>query len=144
MKIIEKIEKEQIKEDAPKFKVGDNVKVAVRVREGEKERIQNFSGVVIAREGSGINEAFTVRRISYGEGVERRFPVHSPFIESVTVERPGKVRRAKLYYLRDRKGQLQVKEDTKEIQASAAQRKADATGRKKKRQRAADKKAAKA
>jgi large subunit ribosomal protein L19 len=144
MKVIEKIEKEQIKKDAPKFKVGDNVKVAVRVREGEKERIQNFSGVVIAREGSGINEAFTVRRISYGEGVERRFPIHSPFIESVKVERPGKVRRAKLYYLRDRKGQLQVKEDTKEIQASAAQRKADATGRKKKRQRAADKKAAKA
>lgn len=144
MKIIEKIEKEQIKREAPQFKVGDSVKVAVRVREGEKERIQNFAGIVISREGSSINETFTVRRISYGEGVERRFPIHSPFIESVKVERPGKVRRAKLYYLRDRKGQLQVKEDTKEIQAGAAKRKADATGRKKKRERAAAKKAAKA
>ncbi len=144
MKIIEKIENEQIKKEAAKFKVGDSVKVAVRVREGEKERIQNFSGIVIVREGSGINEAFTVRRISYGEGVERRFPVHSPFIESIKVERPGKVRRAKLYYLRDRKGQIQIKENTKEIQASAAKRKADATGRKKKRERAATRKAAQA
>jgi len=144
MKVIEKIESEQLKKDVPSFKVGDSVKVAVRVREGEKERVQNFTGIVISREGAGVNESFTVRRISYGEGVERRFPLHSPFIESIKVERPGKVRRAKLYYLRDRKGQLQVKEDTKAIQAGAAQRKADASGRKKKRKRAAEKKAAQA
>ncbi|MEO0453256.1 MAG: 50S ribosomal protein L19 [Verrucomicrobiota bacterium] len=142
MKVIDKIESEQVKKETTDFKVGDTVKVAVRVREGEKERIQNYSGIVIAREGKGINEAFTVRRISYGEGVERKFPLHSPFIESIKVERPGKVRRAKLYYLRDQKGQLQVKEDTKAIQANAAARKADASGRKKKKKRAADRKAA--
>ncbi|MEM6822280.1 MAG: 50S ribosomal protein L19, partial [Verrucomicrobiota bacterium] len=96
----------------------------VRVREGEKERIQVFGGIVIARHGHGINEAFTVRRISYGEGVERVFPLHSPFIEDIKVEKPGKVRRAKLYYLRNQKGALSVKTDIKAIQKKKAEKKA--------------------
>lgn len=124
MNIIDKIDKENVKKETPEFSVGDSVKVSVRVREGEKERIQVFSGIVIARNGSGINEAFTVRRISYGEGVERVFPLHSPFIEDVKVDKPGKVRRAKLYYLRDKKGALTVKTDTKAIQKRKAAKKA--------------------
>jgi large subunit ribosomal protein L19 len=87
-----------------KFKVGDGVRVHTRVREGDKERIQIFSGIVIGRKGTGINQTFTVRRISYGEGVERVFPVHSPRIAKVEVEKQGKARRAKLNYLRERKG----------------------------------------
>ena len=102
--IISKIEAEQLKTDVAEFNVGDSVKVHTRVVEGDKERIQIFAGIVIARKGFGINEAFTVRKISYGEGVERVFPVYSPLIESVEVVRRGKVRRAKLYYLRDRRG----------------------------------------
>ena len=102
--IIEKIESEQLKKDAPSFEIGDTVKVHTRVVEGDKERIQIFSGLVIARRGSGINSAFTVRRVSYGEGVERVFPLHSPRIAKVEVERQGDVRRAKLYYLRNRTG----------------------------------------
>lgn len=104
MSVIEKIESEQLKKDAPQFNVGDTVKVHTRVIEGDKERIQVFSGIVIARKGTGINANFTVRRISYGEGVERVFPVHSPRIAKVEVERHGKVRRAKLHYLRNRTG----------------------------------------
>ncbi len=102
--IIDTIEKEQQKTDVTNFKVGDGVRVHTRVREGDKERIQIFGGIVIGRKGRGINETFTVRRISYGEGVERVFPIHSPRIAKVEVEKPGKARRAKLNYLRDRKG----------------------------------------
>ncbi len=102
--IIDTIEKEQQKTDVTNFKVGDGVRVHTRVREGDKERIQIFGGIVIGRKGRGINETFTVRRISYGEGVERVFPIHSPRIAKVEVEKAGKARRAKLNYLRDRKG----------------------------------------
>lgn len=112
MNIIDKIESEQIKKDVADFRVGDSVKVHTRVVEGDKERIQIFSGIVIAQRGTGINRAFTVRRISYGEGVERVFPVHSPRIAKIEVEKRGKVRRAKLGYLRYRKGKqaMTVKE----------------------------------
>ena len=102
--IIDTIEKEQQKTDVTTFKVGDGIRVHTRVREGDKERIQIFAGIVIGRKGRGINETFTVRRISYGEGVERVFPIHSPRIAKVEVEKVGKARRAKLNYLRDRKG----------------------------------------
>ena len=104
MNIIDTLAKEQQKTDVTKFKVGDGVRVHTRVREGDKERIQIFSGIVIGRKGTGLNQTFTVRRISYGEGVERVFPVHSPRIAKVEVEKQGKARRAKLNYLRDRKG----------------------------------------
>lgn len=93
-----------IKEEQPKFEVGDTVRVAVRIREGERERIQNFEGTVIAKKHGGVAETFTVRRASYGVGVERVFPVNSPLVEQVEVVRRGKVRRAKLYYLRERTG----------------------------------------
>ena len=102
--IIDTIEREQQKSDVTKFKVGDGVRVHTRVREGDTERIQIFGGIVIGRKGRGIKETFTVRRISYGEGVERVFPIHSPRIAKVEVEKPGRARRAKLNYLRDRKG----------------------------------------
>ena len=104
MNIIATISKEQEKTDVAPFKVGDGVRVHTRVVEGDKERIQIFSGIVIGRKGHGINETFTVRRISYGEGVERVFPVHSPRVAKVEVEKQGKARRAKLNYLRGRKG----------------------------------------
>jgi large subunit ribosomal protein L19 len=104
MNIIDTLAKEQQKTDVTKFKVGDGVRVHTRVREGDKERIQIFSGIVIGRKGAGLNQTFTVRRISYGEGVERVFPIHSPRIAKVEVEKQGKARRAKLNYLRDRKG----------------------------------------
>ncbi|MGZ4984234.1 MAG: 50S ribosomal protein L19 [Chthoniobacterales bacterium] len=103
-RIIDAIEKEQLKSDVANFKVGDGVKVHTRVREGDKERIQIFAGIVSGRKGRGINETFTVRRISYGEGVERVFPLHSPRISKVEVEKEGRARRAKLNYLRTRKG----------------------------------------
>src|SRR5215210_3934311 len=103
-KVIEAIEKEQLKADGAKFNVGDAVRVHTRVVEGDKERIQIFAGVVIGRKGRGLNESFTVRRISYGEGVERVFPVNSPRIAKVEVEKQGTARRAKLNYLRSRKG----------------------------------------
>ena len=98
------IEKEQRKDDGANFKVGDSVRVHTRVVEGDKERIQIFSGIVIGRKGRGLNEMFTVRRISYGEGVERVFPVNSPRIAKIEIETEGKARRAKLNYLRRRKG----------------------------------------
>ncbi len=103
-RIIDAIEAEQFKSDATAFSVGDAVRVHTRVIEGDKERVQIFAGIVIGRKGRGLNETFTVRRISYGEGVERVFPVHSPRIAKVEVEKQGKARRAKLNYLRDRKG----------------------------------------
>ena len=102
--IIDIIEKEQQKSDAKSFSVGDSVRVHTRVVEGDKERIQIFTGVVIGRKGRGLNETFTVRRISYGEGVERVFPLHSPRVAKVEVEQHGRARRAKLNYLRGRKG----------------------------------------
>ncbi len=102
--IIDAIEREQFKEEITNFKVGDGVRVHTRVVEGDKERIQIFAGIVIGRKGRGLNETFTVRRISYGEGVERVFPLHSPRIAKVEVEKQGRARRAKLNYLRQRKG----------------------------------------
>ena len=102
--IIKKIEAEQLKENAPEFNVGDTVKVYAKIKEGNRERIQIFEGTVIARKGGGISETFTVRRVSYGVGVEKTFPIHSPHVEKVETVRRGKVRRAKLYYLRDRVG----------------------------------------
>lgn len=104
MNIIDKIEKEQLKEEVSDFRVGDSVVVHTRVVEGGKERIQLFSGLVIGRKGAGVNAAFTVRKISYGEGVERVFPIHTPRVTKVEVTSRGKVRRAKLNYLRDRVG----------------------------------------
>jgi large subunit ribosomal protein L19 len=104
MDIIKKIEQEQMKQDVADFNVGDTVKVHTRVVEGGKERIQIFAGIVIAKRGSGVNAAFTVRKISYGEGVERVFPVHTPRIAKIEVTNKGKVRRAKLHYLRGRVG----------------------------------------
>jgi len=104
MTIIDKIEQEQLKKDVTPFNVGDTVKVHCRVVEGGKERIQIFEGLCIARKGSGVNAAFTVRKISYGEGVERVFPIHTPRIAKIEVVNRGKVRRAKLHYLRSRVG----------------------------------------
>ena len=119
--ILDKIEKEQYRKEAVKFAVGDSVRVHTKVVEGEKERIQIFAGVVIGRRGHGLNEMFTVRRISYGEGVERIFPTHSPRVDKVEVERTGSVRRAKLTYLRKRigKGATLVKEKAKVVTATA-------------------------
>tara|TARA_B100000953_G_scaffold218610_1_gene180822 strand:- start:112 stop:480 length:369 start_codon:yes stop_codon:yes gene_type:complete len=102
--LLNKVESAQLRKEPLEFNVGDSVKVHTKVVEGEKERIQVFAGLVIGRRGHGMNETFTVRRISYGEGVERVFPVHSPRIDKVVVERQGKVRRAKLTYLRERIG----------------------------------------
>ena len=100
MDLIKKIEEGGLKKSLPSFRVGDTVKVSVKIKEGEKTRLQPFEGVAIARKGTGVNETFTVRRISYGEGVERIFFIHSPHIESIEGVREGRVRRAKLYYLR--------------------------------------------
>ncbi|MBO7508078.1 MAG: 50S ribosomal protein L19 [Clostridia bacterium] len=114
MNIIDEIEREGLKKDVPAFEVGDTVKVYVKVVEAGKERLQAYEGVVIAKRNGSIRESFTVRRISYGVGIERTFPLHSPRIDRVEVVRHGKVRRAKLYYLRDRVGKsARVKEDRK-------------------------------
>ena len=109
MNLIQELEKEEADRLAatraiPAFRPGDTLRVNVRIKEGERERVQAYEGVCIARQGQGINESFTVRKISFGEGVERIFPIHSPNIESIEVKRRGVVRRAKLYYLRDRRG----------------------------------------
>ena len=104
MDIIKAIEQEQINENVANFKIGDQVKVHVKIKEGNRERIQVFEGFVIKRQNAGSNETFTVRKISYGVGVERTFPVHSKTIDKIEVVRSSKVRRAKLYYLRDRVG----------------------------------------
>jgi large subunit ribosomal protein L19 len=103
-KLLESVEQAHLKKDIPQFQVGDTVDVATRIIEGEKERIQIFAGTVIMKKGRGMNEMFTVRRIVNNEGVERIFPLHSPFISKVTVKRGGETRRAKLFYLRDRVG----------------------------------------
>src|SRR5215472_5613135 len=118
--LLDKIEADQFRKEPANFGVGDTVRVHTKVVEGDKERIQVFSGVVIGRRGRGLNEMFTVRRISYGEGVERVFPVHSPRVDKVEVERKGRTRRAKLTYLRKRlgKGATLVKE--KETRAAGA------------------------
>src|SRR5690554_3169353 len=111
MDIIKMLEQEQINNEVINFNVGDTVQVHYRIKEGNRERIQVFEGTVLKRQGGGLGETFTVRRISYGVGVERTFPLHSPKIEKLVVVRKGKVRRAKLYYLRDRLGKsAKVKE----------------------------------
>ena len=119
--LLKKIESEQYRKDDAKFAVGDSVKVHTKVVEGDKERIQIFSGVIIGKRGTGLNETFSVRRISYGEGVERVFPLHSPRVDKVEVERQGAVRRAKLTYLRKRlgKGATLVKEKVAKTTSSA-------------------------
>ena len=104
MDIIKSIEHEQLKNKIPELRVGNTVRVHVRIKEGNKERIQVFEGIVIKKQGGGVNETFTVRKISYGVGVEKTFLIHSPLVEKVEVVRVGKARRAKLYYLRDRVG----------------------------------------
>lgn len=120
--LLDKIEKQFYRKEAVTFNVGDTVKVHTKVVEGDKERIQIFTGIVIGRRGHGLNETFTVRRISYGEGVERIFPIHSPRVDKVEVERQGNVRRAKLTYLRKRigKGATLVKERARSRPSTAA------------------------
>lgn len=102
--ILRSIEQEQLRNDIPEFSTGDTVKVHVRITEGKKERIQTFEGTVLKRQGGGIRETFTVRRVAYGTGTERTFPVHTPMIDKIEVVRYGRVRRAKLFYLRERVG----------------------------------------
>src|SRR5687767_1845480 len=124
-RIVESIEQSSLKKEAPKFEVGDTVDVVTRIVEGDKERLQTFGGTVIARRGRGINETFIVRRIVNNEGVERIFPLHSPFIASIAVRRSGESRRAKLFYLRKRVGKSvrlteKRKEKRDEAQASDA------------------------
>jgi large subunit ribosomal protein L19 len=121
MNILHKIEAEQLKKETAQFSVGDTIKVHTRVIEGDKERIQIYAGIVIGRKGTGVNENFTVRRVSYGEGVERVFPLHSPRIAKIEVEKKGAVRRAKLNYLRTRKGKsaTTVKEKARATAAAA-------------------------
>jgi large subunit ribosomal protein L19 len=140
MNLLDKVSQEQKKKDQPSFQVGDTVRVHTRVVEGDKERIQIFSGVVIARKGRDINSSFTVRRISYGEGVERVFPVNSPKVARIEVEREGAPRRAKLYYLRNRTGKdaLFVKE--RKVAAKAlAKGSSEETSAKSKKKAKADK-----
>ena len=112
--VIDKITAKQINPNIPDFRVGDTVRVDVKIVEGKRERIQAFEGTVVSRKGAGISETFTVRKISYGVGVERIFPVHSPKIAGITVVKKGKVRRAKLYFLRTRKSQYKIKESRKD------------------------------
>ena len=112
--IIRAIEKEQIREDLTQFNIGDTIKVHVRIKEGNRERIQVFEGTVIKKQNGGLRETFTVRRVAYGLGVERTFPINAPIIDKIDVVRRGKVRRAKLFYLRDRVGKAaKVKELTR-------------------------------
>jgi large subunit ribosomal protein L19 len=114
MDILQEVSREQLRSDLPAFDPGDTLRVSVRVREGDKERLQAFEGVCIARKGGGISETFTVRKVSSGIGVERVFPMHSPSVESITVVRRGRVRRAKLYYLRALRGKAaRIKEKTR-------------------------------
>jgi len=136
--LLEKIHSEQFRKEKAEFNVGDSVRVHTKVVEGDKERIQIFAGVVIGKRGRGLNETFAVRRISYGEGVERVFPVHSPRVDKVEVERKGSVRRAKLTYLRKRLGKgatlVKEKEDFRTgpagEAAAAAKKEAKAAGKK--------------
>ena len=139
MDIIAQIDAEQIKKlnpTIPEFSPGDTVIVNVKVKEGERTRVQAYEGVCIARNGGGINESFTVRKISYGEGVERVFPIYSPMIDSIKVVRRGKVRRAKLYYLRDRRGKSARIAEKQETSAEKAAR-VEAKAAKKAKEKAA-------
>ena len=134
MNVIDKIEKDQMdkisaERSLPEFGAGDTLKVDVKIVEGDKERVQAFEGLCIARSGGGLNESFTVRKISYGEGVERIFPIFSPKIAGITVLKRGKVRRAKLYYLRDRRGKSariveKIQVSKKEIKPKVVEKKA--------------------
>lgn len=113
MNVIDELEKSLLRDDLAKFRPGDTIAVHYKIREGDRERIQIFEGVVIARKGGGLRETFTVRKVSYGVGVERIFPIHSPLIERIRIKKKGKVRRAKLYYLRGRsKKASRIKEST--------------------------------
>lgn len=116
MKKVQDLEKKYMKENPPEFDIGDTVDVHFMIREENKMRIQLFSGIVIGKKGSGVSKVFTVRRISYGEGVERVFPLHSPLIEKIVVKKKGKVRRAKLYYLRGKVGKKATKVKEKIVQ----------------------------
>lgn len=121
--LIKAVEEEQMKKGLPTLKVGDSVRVAVRVEEGDKTRTQNFEGVVIRKQGSGLRSSFTLRRISFGEGVERSFPFHSPTVQKIEVLRGGKVRRAKLFYLRKtlgKKGRIEEERSGKEGSESSS------------------------
>lgn len=118
--IIKEITSAQVKKDTPAFRVGDGVKVHTKVREGDKERVQIFAGIVIALKGHGIHETFTVRRISYGEGVERVFPVNSPMIDKIEIERQSEPMKARLYYLRNRTGKAAVAIKEKRFDKAAA------------------------
>ena len=134
MNVIDKIEKDQMdkitsERSIPEFSAGDTIKIDVKIVEGDKERVQAFEGLCIARSGGGLNESFTVRKISYGEGVERIFPIFSPKIAGITVLKRGKVRRAKLYYLRDRRGKSariveKIQVSKKEIKPKVVEKKA--------------------
>ena len=142
MDIIKSIEHEQLKNKIPELKIGDTVRVHQRIKEGNRERIQVFEGIIIKKQGGGLNSTFTVRRISYGVGVEKTFLIHSPLVEKVEVVRVGKARRAKLYYLRDRVGksaktkeaigarietkEINVKEDLTEVPVESAEEEAPA------------------
>ena len=124
MNVIDELEKPMLRGDLAKFRPGDTIAVHYKIKEGERERIQIFEGVVIAKKGGGLRETFTVRKVSYGVGVERIFPLHSPLIEKIRIKKRGKVRRAKLYYLRGRsKKASRIKESTsfEEKRASSAQ-----------------------
>ena len=115
MNVVDKINDKQINKNIPEFRVGDTVRVDVKIIEGKRERIQAFEGVVIARRGGSVSETFTVRKMSSGVGVERTFPIHSPKIAGITVSRHGKVRRAKLNFLRGRVGQYRIKERGQQV-----------------------------
>lgn len=116
MNKIDELEKSFMKKDIPAFKVGDTVKVFVKIKEGDKTRLQSFEGIVIARKGSSVRESFTVRRISYGEGAERIFQLHSPLVDNISVMKKGKVKRAKLYYLRKKFGKrTKVEEEQEQV-----------------------------
>ena len=117
---IKALEAEQLKKDVPQFNIGDSIRISVRVHEGDKTRTQMFEGVVIKKQGSGLRENLTVRRISFGEGVERNFPVHSPTVQKIELVRTGKVRRSKLYYLRNQIGKKGRIEEGKREDASPA------------------------
>ena len=121
MNTIEKVARARMRPNIPGFKPGDTVRVHVKIKEGDKTRIQPFEGVVVGRRGKNVEETFTVRKVSFGIGVERIFPVHSPVIESIEIVRSGKVRRAKLYYLREKEGKraMRIKESTREVEAEA-------------------------
>ncbi len=137
MNRLDEIEKKYLKSTLPEFRIGDVVDVHIRLKEGEKERIQIFTGTVIARKGNGIRETFTVRRIVAGEGVERIFPIHTPSLHGVTVRRPGRARRAKLYYLRERVGKSTKTKERREDEAVPASGEAEAAPKPEKKGEAA-------